>query len=256
MKFNNKGMTLVELLVTFTLLLVIVVGLYNLILEVKFEIDDKQILKDTIEYSSLMNKDIHYNLLIDKPFAISYKNNASDEWKCFSTSDNKKCVVNVQNISISYTNGVDNDSIWIQKDQFDPSICKKVYPCAVYYYFKSDKKIGAKVIALSKYREDDENNDPNLKDGLKAKGILYGSFKPGQYPTDNKSVFEPIPNNEFIEIRDIEVKIGESGGTPTIIEANAPSITVTEEKILVINYGFYIIDDDHNYGFKIAYPFS
>ena len=35
MKINNKGMTLVELIVTFALLLVIVVGLYNLILEVK-----------------------------------------------------------------------------------------------------------------------------------------------------------------------------------------------------------------------------
>ena len=67
MKINNKGMTLVELLVTFSLLLIIVVGLYNLILEVKFQIEDKQIVKDTIEYSSLINNEIHYNLLIVLP---------------------------------------------------------------------------------------------------------------------------------------------------------------------------------------------
>ena len=52
---NNKGMTLVELLVTFSLLLVIIVGMFNLIMEVKNDFDDKRIGKDFTEYSSNMN---------------------------------------------------------------------------------------------------------------------------------------------------------------------------------------------------------
>ena len=43
---NNKGMTLIELLVCFTLLIIISLGIFNLILEVRKDLDDKQIIKD------------------------------------------------------------------------------------------------------------------------------------------------------------------------------------------------------------------
>ena len=39
---NNKGMTLVEVLVTFSLLMVIVIGMFNLILDVKGDLDEQQ----------------------------------------------------------------------------------------------------------------------------------------------------------------------------------------------------------------------
>ena len=70
-KLNNKGMTLVELIVTFSLLLVLVVGLYDIILEVKFQVDDNQVEKELTEYSSSFNNEIHYDLITNKPLAIT-----------------------------------------------------------------------------------------------------------------------------------------------------------------------------------------
>ena len=37
---NNKGMTLVELLITFSLLMIIVVRMFNYILDVKMDLDE------------------------------------------------------------------------------------------------------------------------------------------------------------------------------------------------------------------------
>ena len=247
---NNKGMTLVELLVTFSLLLIIVVGLYNLILEVKFEIDNKQIVKDTIEYSSLINNDIHYNLLIDKPFAIVMKN--KDNWECYPKNTDI-CNVGSTKIAVNYIkSGSVIDGVNNIYDDINGVICKEIYPCAVYYYIGSDNKIATKVIALSKYSEDD--NITGLANSLKTKGILYGSFDIRDSNTNNKSIFEPVPNNEYIEIRDTDAFVGENGVVDTTIKTNKPKIEVVND-VLIINYGLYVIDDDQNYGFKIAYPF-
>lgn len=60
---NNKGMSLVELIVTFALLLVIVVGLYQLILDIKLNYEEKDISKSLTEYSALVSSEIQYKLL-------------------------------------------------------------------------------------------------------------------------------------------------------------------------------------------------
>lgn len=238
MKINNKGMTLVELLVTFSLLLIIVVGLYNLILEVKFEIDDKQIVKDTTEYSSLINNDIHYNLLIDKPFAVAIKekNTSSSSWTCFNNTGT--CGSTGVNFVVSYTKGS------VSAESTTPfnthnNLCKGIFPCVIYYYLNDNNKIGSKIIALNKDNPDNDN------ESLKVKGILYGNA--------SEPIFEPVPNNEFIEIRDIDLRV--DGDDVSTVKDKRPYIEVdTENGVLIINYALYIIEDDQNYGFKIAYP--
>lgn len=237
MKIDNKGMTLVELLVTFSLLLIIVVGLYNLILEVKFEIDDRQIEKDIVEFSSFVNNDIHYNLLLDKPFVIFIKDKNSSDWVCTNTS-NEKCELKNNSFPVEYKPKgqlLQGTSVTVYRLN---SYCKDIYPCAVYYYY--NKGIHPKVIALNK------DNDTNSNTNLHVKGVLYGD-------TGNSSVFEPVPNNEFIEIRDMDLTV--AGDEVTTIKANRPYIEV-KDNVLIINYALYIIDNDTNYGFKIAYPFS
>ena len=232
MKINNKGMTLVELLVTFSLLLIIVVGLYNLILEVKFQIEDKQIAKDTIEYSSLINNEIHYNLLIDKPFAVAI-NETGSEWACYAAKGT--CVKTDDGMKISVTSPTGKNNA-PQISSLNSS-CKGVFPCSYYFYINSSGGVSYKIIALNK------DNPDNVNESLRTKGILYGE--------STKPIFEPVPNNDYIEIRDADLTVA---GSETTIKGNKPYIKVTDEGVLTINYGLYVIDGDQNYGFKIAYP--
>ncbi len=44
-ELNNKGITLVEVIVSFALLMIILVGLFNIIMEVKSDVTDKQMEK-------------------------------------------------------------------------------------------------------------------------------------------------------------------------------------------------------------------
>ena len=60
---NNKGMTLVELIVTFSLLMIIIVGMFNLIMDVKGNLDDKKMAKELTEYSSTVGNQIQYDLI-------------------------------------------------------------------------------------------------------------------------------------------------------------------------------------------------
>ena len=242
MKIDDKGMTLVELLVTFSLLLLIVVGLYNLILEVKFEIDDRQIIKDTVEFSSFINNDIHYNLLLDKPFAILIKEENVPGWSCKPMSSGLCRDGNNTTVIVAYKPGADEKGnkqvIYSELN----TTCKNIYPCGVYYYYDVSKQvISSKVIALNK------DNDTNSLKSLQVKGVLYG--------VANNPIFESVPNNDFIEIRDIEVSAGGNSNASSTIKATKPYIEVSDN-VLTINYGLYIIDNDTNYGFKIAYPFS
>lgn len=217
---NNKGMTLVELLVTFSLLLVLVIGMFNLIMEVKTQLDEKQVAKDFTEYSSMINNDIHYDLLKKKPFAIAYKNNNSSSWKC---------VENIEGDCLSKSGsgfefGLKIDGNYIEElKTFSEleDLCSNIYPCAVYAY-KSGTGIEFKTIALNKAGS---NNDSDNK-LLQKHGIKYND------------VYESIPDQEYVEFK------------------SDPSIEYVDNKSLVIDFSFYMIEHDKNYGFKIAYPFE
>lgn len=223
---NNKGMTLVELLVTFSLLLVLVIGMFNLILEVKFQLDEKQIAKDLTEYSSVINNEIHYDLLRNKPFAIAYKNKNAD-WEC-KKQDGKSCA---NEAGFIFDSSATNGSILTTK--LENEYCKNIYPCAVYAYV-SGGAISYKTIALN------EAGTDGTSELLSKHGIYYDG------------VYESIPDQEFIEVK------GEF-----IMDSNGKLIKNPGEKLeikienglFIINFPVCIIENDKNYGFKIAYPF-
>lgn len=273
MKINNKGMTLVELIVTFALLLVVVVGLYNLILEVKFAVDEKQIVKNTIEFSSLINNDIHYDLLHDKPFAVLIKSSENVDWTCH-TSSSGTC----RDMSGNTMGATHRDSSlgWSEgKNQMAEGFCKNIFPCALYLYY--DKNIGAngavKIRGLALGSVDGNTNgdvdaqgeilgkfdDATNKNKLIENGILYGEYDWANPNVQERNItlFEPVePYDEkgFVEVRDgehydIDVSLIEKSDKPYI---------KFEDGMLIINYALYIVDDDDNknYGFKIVYPFS
>lgn len=226
---NNKGMTLVELLVTFSLLLVLVIGMFNLILEVKFQLDEKQIAKDLTEYSSVINNEIHYNLLRNKPVAIAYKNTTYSSWKCI-TKLGDQCFENDQKTAFKFVQSETTGSIF--KNILEDDYCKNIYPCAVYAYV-SGGAISYKTIALNVAGT---NGTSEL---LSKHGIYYNN------------VYESIPDQEFIEVRGKYIMDSDGISIPKIGEKLEIKI---ENGLFIINFPIYIIENDKNYGFKIAYP--
>ena len=63
MKLNNKGITLVEVIVSFALLMIILVGLFNIIMEVKSSITEKQMEKEFRDFDNLMIARIQKDLI-------------------------------------------------------------------------------------------------------------------------------------------------------------------------------------------------
>ena len=63
MKLNNKGITLVEVIVSFALLMIILVGLFNIIMEVKSDVTDKQMEKEFKDFDNLMIARIQGDLI-------------------------------------------------------------------------------------------------------------------------------------------------------------------------------------------------
>lgn len=233
---NNKGMTLVELLVTFSLLLVLVIGMFNLILEVKFQLDEKQIAKDLTEYSSVINNEIHYNLLRNKPVAIAYKNTTDSSWNCIIKSG-ITCQENSEKTGFIFDSSAKNGSEL--SSNFDKS-CQNIYPCAVYAYVSGDS-ISYKTIALNEATKNitDPTNEDDKK-LLSKHGIYYDG------------VYESIPDQEFIEVRGESIM--DTDGT--LIKNSGEKLEIKiENGLFIINFPIYIIENDKNYGFKIAYPF-
>lgn len=229
---NNKGMTLVELLVTFSLLLVIIVGMFNLIMEVKNDFDDKRIGRDFTEYSSNMNSSIQYDLIKNKPFAILYKNEVNEAaWKSISTM-----------VGSDFTSS-DNNTTYVAKysgmssENIKPAEkCHEIYPCLIYAYVDGNE-ILTKTIGLNK-------GDSSKSDVLAKSGIYYND------------VFESIPNQEFVDIQDSSsFSTDEDDDANDGIETTKVEIVYKENGMLVINFPYRLVEHDENYGFKIVYPF-
>ncbi len=224
---NNKGMTLVELIVTFSLLLIIVVGMFNLIMDVKFNLDDKQIAKDFTEYSATISNDIHYDLLTNEPFAIIYKNKSTDAWTCKSNVT-EGCVTSGG--GVTFKNGALNKPISDLN-----TMCSDIYPCAVYAYIDSNA-IKTQTIALNKGNPDATN------ELLKKHGIKYNG------------VYESLPDQDFVEIRDETFIITGEEDDPSKVTDYDINIRI-ENDLFIIDFPFFLIEHDKNYGFRIAYPF-
>ena len=174
-KLNNSGMTLVELLVTFSLVMIIAIGIFNLVLEVRSDLDEKGIIRDFTEYSNNINNKIHYDLIKNKPFVITYKNNISDNWVC-KYIDNNNCIITNDILSVSYKGKAANSDLL--------SYTCNMYPCAIYGYFDENNSIAFKTISIS------DKYSANKKYGIKY-----------------NNTFESIPNVDKVEMNAQDSKI-------------------------------------------------
>ena len=223
MVMNNKGMTIVELIVTFSLLLVIVVGMFNLITDVKLELENKQIGKDFTEYSSTIGSKIQYDFLNSVVDSIAFKN-SSNEWSC----------VNRSGPCVGGTNGeymFGNESITLGELN---SMCKDITPCIVYSY-KDGSANKTRVIGL--------NIKPNESGALAKYGIYYND------------VFEAIPDQDYVEIKNV-INVSDSDGEEDVVAKLPEARYDNDNRLFVIDFPFYLVDNNKNYGFKIVYSFD
>lgn len=196
---NNKGMTVIELLVAFTLLMLVSIGLFRFITIIKEDLQNKNAIKELTDYSNIMNNKIHEGLIKEKPFTFAYKNDYSDNFICKST---ETCTIS-NNV---LTTKISNKTKELNLD----NLCLNKYPCLVYTYL--------------------ENSE------IKEKTIIFNLSKVDlEYGIKYDKVFEPLPEYAVF------------------LKENKPKIEIDNRNFLIINYPFYIVGDNNNYGFKIAY---
>lgn len=63
MKLNNKGLTVVELILSFTLLIVLVFGMFNVVVEIKDYSEAKELEKDLVEFKNRIIYKIQNDLI-------------------------------------------------------------------------------------------------------------------------------------------------------------------------------------------------
>lgn len=236
---NNKGMTLVELLITFSLLMIIVVGMFNLILDVKMDLDDKQIAKEISEYSNFLNGDIHYELITKQPIAIALKMASSDDWNIkYNTNYNNSEVYwqsseneddpNYTSTPCGITDNVFRvnsiqkaKSIKVKGEKNIANVCSNFYPCAIYVYYDSQNisSSGEAPAIFKSIAVNDTNSDAG-------------------YSIKYNNVMEKLPHPESIDFAKTKIAMKFEGD------------------FFVMDYPMYLADDKTNYGFKIAYPVS
>lgn len=234
---NNKGMTLIELLITFSLLMIIVVGMFNLILDAKSDLDNKQITKDFLEYSNFINSDIQYDLMNRKPVAVAIKKTEADTWTCtysdaYAIINNCTIVDNkfqFNNVSLVLPNIGNNIKITGELDLSSTSVCHDIYPCAVYAYLNSSDINNT--TATAQYTVIAINT--KLNKGDSGTGYGYGI----EYGSPSKVTFEEVPNQSYLERRTLFA-----------------SMNVDKQKNFVINVPIYMTGNNRNYGFKVVYP--
>ena len=222
---NNKGMTLVELIVTFSLLMIIIVGMFNLIMDVKGNLDDKKMAKELTEYSSTVGNQIQYDLIRRSVISIGYKDSDDGGWSVLERVNNTvelKTLINDTDLA-QFSGSNDDDKSAQQLN----GMCKDIFPCVVYSYFDESEEAKFETIAI---------NIPetiNPSEGSKDKfGIYY----------DN--VFEALPYQENVDM-----------SLPKSSEDNEKYVPLSED-MFSMNIPIKIIDQEGNYGFKVVKLFS
>jgi len=106
MKLNNKGITLVELVVTFSLFTAMAFGMLSIVINLRKSASDKMINKEINEYFSVLQRDIQQDLI---ELNLEKTTTCSDGDLCinltFAGNKIKKLVIDKTNKKISY-NGV------------------------------------------------------------------------------------------------------------------------------------------------------
>ena len=227
---NNKGMTLVELIVTFSLLMIIIVGMFNLIMDVKGNLDDKKMAKELTEYSSTVGNQIQYDLIRRSVISIGYKDSDDGGWSVLERVNNTvKLKTLISDTDLAQFSDSNDDKSALQLNE----MCKDIFPCVVYSYEgeplndTGSVKVKFETIAINIPKTINPSGDSKYKFG-----IYY----------DN--VFEALPYQENVDMT-----------LPESSDDYEKYVSLSED-IFSMNIPIKIIDQEGNYGFKVVKLFS
>lgn len=104
-ELNNKGMTVIEVIITFSILMILVIGMFKMVIEMKESSKEKQLQKDLYEYSDILRTTIQNDLIKKK---LIDANVSDDEEKIklvltFEDNSTKELIINY-NKTIKYNN--------------------------------------------------------------------------------------------------------------------------------------------------------
>lgn len=98
-KLNNKGMSLVELIIVFVVLMVLVYGMMSIVMTLKSRLNTVKFEKDMLEYKTLLTKTIEKDLIENTVSDVSCLGN-----NCTLSLTNKDLKKIQKNISFNITN--------------------------------------------------------------------------------------------------------------------------------------------------------
>ena len=220
---NNKGMTLVELIVTFSLLMIIIVGMFNLIMDVKGNLDDKKMAKELTEYSSTVGNQIQYDLIRRGVISIGYKDSDDGGWSVLERVNNTVELETLINDTDSAQFSDSNDDKNAQKLN---EMCKNIFPCVVYSYFDESEEVKFETIAINILKTINPSGAPKDKFGIYYDGV-----------------FEALPYQE-----NVDMSLPKSSDDEKYVSLS--------EDMFSMNIPIKIIDQEGNYGFKVVKLFS
>ena len=221
---NNKGMTLVELIVTFSLLMIIIVGMFNLIMDVKGNLDDKKMAKELTEYSSTVGNQIQYDLIRRSVISIGYKDYEDGSWTVLEQVNN---TVKLETLINDTDSAQFSGSSAVKTVTELNEMCKNIFPCVVYSCLNENNDADFKTIAINIPKTINPSGEPKDKFG-----IYYDS------------VFEALPYQENVDM-----------SLPKSSDDDEKYVSLSED-MFSMNIPIKIIDQEGNYGFKVVKLFS
>ena len=103
-KLNQKGMTVVELIVTFAIIMIIVVGMLEIIVALKNDMNDSMLERDIIEFQGTVTQLINDDLIKLKATKVSTctftKETDTDKGYCYLLSFSKQTISKKLEISL------------------------------------------------------------------------------------------------------------------------------------------------------------
>ncbi len=103
MKLNNKGLTVVELILSFTLLIVLVFGMFNVVVEIKDYSEAKELEKDLVEFKNRIIYKIQNDLITGNIKDLEIQNTGTPTLKITMTDGTTKTLeINLTKKEIKY----------------------------------------------------------------------------------------------------------------------------------------------------------
>lgn len=107
---NNKGFTLVEVIVSFAFLMILVIGMLNVVLSIKKDVNEKKFNKEMIEFKELLTQIISDDLIKGRLVPLSVTNfDDVIEYKIINKKTNENYVLKIDPSSMKIIYGKEND---------------------------------------------------------------------------------------------------------------------------------------------------